>query len=347
MELPLVFLYTDTIFNPTDMYGEVKVEDVFHVDTEVDEKILTNAPVDSPNSQLEYHFDYANNDTLLDVPSIAGECGPEKKTKKSNKAPIKIEFSKKDIKVAEFAKSGIDNKYDIMSHLNMPDIELEINGSKNTIQFDQSIIASSQFDWKFLNAELGSKNIPTINQSGDCYKCLECTKVYASSKRLALHIERIHGLNSKRPETICQICSKEFPNEKYLNYHVKSCHEKNHSRKFMCAQCNYRTTYKSVLKKHVSFAHEKNFTNKCDSCSFATYYKCKLREHVRTVHEKIKKYTCQQCNSKFSRSDNLKQHVESVHLKVFRFLCQICPFKTQRERDLVKHLKNQHIEEFM
>uniref|UniRef100_A0A1Y1MF51 C2H2-type domain-containing protein n=1 Tax=Photinus pyralis TaxID=7054 RepID=A0A1Y1MF51_PHOPY len=63
---------------------------------------------------------------------------------------------------------------------------------------------------------------------------------------------------------------------------------------YFCFHCNYATTTKSYLKKHVTrHSASKNF--KCDQCDYTACRKAYLKAHV-LIHDKSTPFKCEQCD---------------------------------------------------
>ena len=61
---------------------------------------------------------------------------------------------------------------------------------------------------------------------------------------------------------------------------------------FKCKNCDYKTTQKGHLKKHIESVHEgikpaNKF--KCNICDYETVQNSKLKKHINSVHEGINK----------------------------------------------------------
>jgi hypothetical protein len=54
----------------------------------------------------------------------------------------------------------------------------------------------------------------------------------------------------------------------------------------------------------------------CGECEFSTSHKSNLRKHVNVVHKNIKNYGCDECMKRFSKKHNLKDHLKRNHVKV-------------------------------
>ena len=87
---------------------------------------------------------------------------------------------------------------------------------------------------------------------------------------------------------------------------------------FSCDQCDFKSTAKYNVKRHVANKHRK-IRFPCDKCDKAYTDKGGLRKHVANTHDKesLPKegliHHCVQCDYTSSNKGNLKRHQESVH----------------------------------
>ena len=86
---------------------------------------------------------------------------------------------------------------------------------------------------------------------------------------------------------------------------------------FACTQCEYKSAFKSALKKH-QLTHakpeekEKLATHKCDICGVSFTTGGSLTRH-KISHSDKKCHKCEDCGESFGRSDNLVAHVRRCH----------------------------------
>ena len=52
-----------------------------------------------------------------------------------------------------------------------------------------------------------------------------------------------------------------------------------------CPVCEYDTSYKSALNKHIEAVHEGKKPHKCSKCDYSSSYKGDLKKHLEAVHE--------------------------------------------------------------
>ena len=110
-----------------------------------------------------------------------------------------------------------------------------------------------------------------------------------------------------------------------------------------CSRCHsemleefFKRNRKGVLNKCCN-----NCLNrfKCSDCDYKTSKKNHLQRHIDSVHLKLKPFECDNCDLKFALKGQLQQHIDAVHLKLKPFMCNECGFKATRNGTLQRHTK--------
>ena len=131
-----------------------------------------------------------------------------------------------------------------------------------------------------------------------------------------LSAEATQNLLDKMPEKqdkkrqICPICGKSLTN---IQSHIRLVHEKNYGNKFFCDRCNFSTTVKTSLDRHVEAVHVKSNMFYCDQCPFKNAIQSAVKTHIRMVHEKAKPFKCDRCKMAFAYTRELNKHLAKVH----------------------------------
>lgn len=105
-----------------------------------------------------------------------------------------------------------------------------------------------------------------------------------------------------------------------------------------CTKCNYKTTKKSNLTKHLKYKHNLNITFKCVICVSSLGSADALYKHKRDEYSDIFRYTsdAQTCNYYTDREDHLIEHKKSMH-EIKNKRCSICDEMWNLEYDYKKH----------
>ena len=78
-------------------------------------------------------------------------------------------------------------------------------------------------------------------------------------------------------------------------------------------------------------------TYPCDQCDFRTSHKGDLHKHIKSKHWGVK-YPCDQCNYRASQKAHLATHIESRH-KGVKYPCDQSDFKGSQKANLLTHIK--------
>ena len=212
------------------------------------------------------------------------------------------------------------------------------------------------------------------------YHCVLCNYSAKNQSGAKRHVERMH-LKEKR--FVCNTCSAEFLTKKELAYHLGTEHndlslceneEKLLSLKpeaLQCEYCEYSSTVRQYLERHVKVVHlkERNFV--CSECGFAFSEKKSLQSHIdrntvsanggeavlqcsmfkklpSSAGEHIAKdgstneFYCLQCSYRSKCPSDTKRHVERMHLKLKKFVCKLCDKGFSSKPNFYLHLATDH-----
>ena len=71
---------------------------------------------------------------------------------------------------------------------------------------------------------------------------------------------------------------------------------------FKCEICDYSSSYKGSLTKHIASGYNAKKSFKCDICDHSFSTKGNLKKHIGKVHESKKPFTCHLfCNQTYSQ----------------------------------------------
>lgn len=117
-----------------------------------------------------------------------------------------------------------------------------------------------------------SKKKQKVSTSSVALKCVQCPKILSSRLCLQKHLEKQH---SKR--FLCKECNESFDSKAELNAHAKV---RGHDKPLLCPECGLRCRTSNILMIH-SRRHTGEKPFKCTYCS-----KGFPRSHDLRVHEK-------------------------------------------------------------
>ena len=140
----------------------------------------------------------------------------------------------------------------------------------------------------------------------------------------------------------CTHCEFQTSHKMSLKRHIQAVHE---GVKFQCNFCDYQASQKSHLKQHIQSVHEGS--KFICTCGDQFSYKSSLQKHRETfckdiqhVHEGVK-FECNFCDFQTSHKWSLKIHIESVHEGV-KFQCNFCDYQASHKSNLKRHIQTAH-----
>ena len=96
--------------------------------------------------------------------------------------------------------------------------------------------------------------------------------------------------------------------------------ENQDSKKFMCKECNYSSTNKNNVQRHIFLKHlhfqtEDNKIFLCKECNYSSKYETNLRRHIKNKHSENGHIpvTCEICGRLFKHNYSLTCHMQQNH----------------------------------
>ena len=112
------------------------------------------------------------------------------------------------------------------------------------------------------------------------YSCNQCDETFKSRRRRDAHINKHSGL---RPYT-CTECIGTFLSKEYLQKHIKERHS-NYTMKFRCDQCAHFFKDKNKLTSHIKVVHLNIREFMCEICNWASSCRGNLNKHMKNKHK--------------------------------------------------------------
>lgn len=183
---------------------------------------------------------------------------------------------------------------------------------------------------------------PTSTTSLATFSCDLCHKSYSTRSKLAEH--QLYRHSEARPHR-CLQCPKVFKSTSNLKQHVKCAHERP---RFPCPDCpadlKHKVFSESGLRYHRLTAHHSKNESRplhfCPICAKGFLQATLLRKHLSSAHEAERKFPCPYCPATFKRKDHADRHVTDTHsLVVELFECEVCHGRFQSAARLKQHAK--------
>jgi len=195
------------------------------------------------------------------------------------------------------------------------------------------------------------------------YKCHICEKSFKSQRFRSKHIKTLHEDTSYHSNTDIMIKKEpkieDLPLSKFeleggttnsisnltaseiINLRIKP---------FKCEDCDYSSSRKGDLKKHISSQHAKHDVGSfdegkvytCEICNSEFKDRSNLKKHILVVHEGIKPFECSLCGSCFSQKSKMKKHIAAVHERKKPHKCKWCDRGFDSKKDLTRHIECVH-----
>ena len=124
----------------------------------------------------------------------------------------------------------------------------------------------------------------------------------------------------------CEACDQLFPDQKKLTFHME-CHQLS-----FCETCNV------MIEKRQWRTHPCNNPTiyPCEKCDYTSSRKHDLLRHILKMHSD--KFPCDKCTKTFKTAEKLHQHVEVVHRDCFK--CEICDKHFGSNSSLKRHKRS-------
>ncbi|NXT81476.1 ZN407 protein, partial [Zapornia atra] len=210
---------------------------------------------------------------------------------------------------------------------------------------------------------------------GVLHSCTECGHVFQNSRKLEIHVAKLH---TKRIQFHCQMCSYSSGVRKDMKQHCQDCKHEMGYCSFNCQLCSFTSLNVISLRRHMSEAH--NMSHSCPTCFLFFQMEEELVNHQ--TNEKHDGSLFQQASpltnsdrtlqvatssdSVSNESQNLATEMEvSVEEKTpdssftnhrnelkhsvlnkTQFQCKKCFYKTRSSTVLTRHIKLRHAQEY-
>ena len=173
------------------------------------------------------------------------------------------------------------------------------------------------------------------------YECTFCEFLTPLISTLKQHISNEHKDSFRYS---CVKCGKSFISEPSLNQHIRRVHDNNmvSDKPIPCTKCDHVSYSTRDQMNHQTTHRQKK---RCLLCNFVTSNKLRLQKHLRDKHDTkiLLPLQCRTCNKRFAHMSEFDIH-QRTHSGIRPFKCRFCEFRCSNVTNLRKHEKFQHLE---
>lgn len=283
-----------------------------------------------------------------------------------------------DLKLNEFTKF----KNEIIEAQKKLDSQLKGNLD------DKLDLSTSKIDYKAQQVELeldvkrehtspkksDSRSTNKPRSAVDSHFCPFCNKYFTETRKVPLHIARIHAKkkdfqcdlclykafkkydlilhfnNIHRSKdlivkaSICFMCGLPFSSNSRLNIHIRRKHSQETIRKLCCDLCDHRATVLNEIRRHVNTHLPKELKQSfpCVDCGAILSSKGSLKVHRDSKHDmKVPSIICF-CGKSFRQKSVYSRHYQVLHKGIKAFKCKFCGKDFSGKSHLNYHVKALH-----
>ena len=194
-------------------------------------------------------------------------------------------------------------------------------------------LISGNYADKFIPLKDTFDNKKRLHRSIGTLKCEKCDYETLFKDSFRKHILYKHG----EREIMCDQCHKKYFTKSHLKEHIEGAHGKGEQ----CSLCDFKTTRKRNIEKHIAMAHfPKSLL--CSECSYTTSDQTMLKTHINRLHIAKEDWPkCSDCDYRSSMTERMNVHFKKVHQHI-KFKCTECPSIYSERHNLRTHMRKTH-----
>ena len=135
----------------------------------------------------------------------------------------------------------------------------------------------------------------TVHGQQESYKCLLCTKVITTKRKLKRHLEEQHKVydlenpigSKESVEFVCELCERSFKRNEHLVCHMNTHAASTSKNKFPCGDCGKQFTTKFSLNRHQMVQSNDREEYQCETCQKTFSSKGNLGRHIQGIHTNL------------------------------------------------------------
>lgn len=194
-------------------------------------------------------------------------------------------------------------------------------------------IQHTYLDLKSSKKDIPDKNLLPRKLSRRQFICDICGFNFKDKASVRRHIIGKHSF--ERPFK-CSSCPKDFKYKNNLNEHKLTHQDINTGITHCCAECDYKTKFKSSLKNHYIRKHTNNYDFSCEQCGKRFKMEWDLKFHLSTHN--APEHMCDICGGLYKSKYLLVKHRRTVHLNEYKYRCTFCSNRFLLQENLDIHV---------
>ena len=127
------------------------------------------------------------------------------------------------------------------------------------------------------------------------WRCNKCGEIIKQTNNINRHKIRCQKQAQKDSSSVqsqtkdndgkCRYCGKVYKNPASLKTHISVKHKEEKGGDFGCDNCDFRTTEKNQLSKHLTMKHKPKVKFHCGKCAYFCFSKSGLYKHCAITHK--------------------------------------------------------------
>jgi len=230
-----------------------------------------------------------------------------------------------------------------------PLVKVEIDDGLEFQQSDESAEVSNAKDYSLINSVISEDDEENTDYQWNI-SSESLNEMYGSvdyvKRKSAISISPEGRSASTKNKTNsnynCKHCEYITSEKSQVIKHVAITHKKVKSKVHKCKYCSYFCDDLGVIKDHIKENHSDLKPYSCDLCPFKAKDKRALDHHVVSNHDQSKAYLCEHCSYSTPSKGRLTCHIKAVHDKFKPFICEHCSFATAAKAHLDNHIAVVH-----
>lgn len=167
------------------------------------------------------------------------------------------------------------------------------------------------------------------------FACPKCEQCFERKVNMKNHLRMVHAKESQTCDQ-CGLTLHKVDRKTFVR-HQEKCRDV----KILCNYCEYTTTVRSNMQKHMKVHNGEGF--RCGTCSAVFPTRQRFQVHLVTHQADRPRYECEYCGMMFLSEDSVKKHCARFHQNSHESIpCPHCQYIARIRADLKKHIHTVH-----